>query len=333
MTYVARPVCILELSYHAKNACSVKGILMLKRLLIGLCTLCISELSIAAPLIMESLGNGIYVHHGIHEDMTEGYKGDICNLSFIVGSKGIAVIDTGGNLKTGEALHEAIRQVSKLPILYVINTHVHPDHIFGNAAFLNDNAVFVGHVKLPDAMERRREGYVRLNQQWQGEGFKGSEIIKPSILVKDKLTLDLGERTLLLTAYPAAHTNTDITIFDSKSSTLWTGDLLFVERTPSIDGDIKGWLSVINELKTNEAEYVIPGHSSLLKDANWKAQLNDEERYLWTLLNDIRASIKKGEVMEKAMGTAATSEKSYWQLFDIVNRRNVNNIYPSLEWE
>ena len=306
---------------------------MLRRILLGLGVFLISEFALATPLIMESLGNGIYVHHGIHEDMTEGYKGDICNLSFIVGSKGIAVIDTGGNLKTGESLHEAIRQVSNLPILYIINTHVHPDHIFGNAAFLKDNAIFVGHAKLPDAMERRRDGYMRLNKQWQGDDFKESEIVKPSLLVKDKLTLDLGDRALLLTAYPTAHTNTDLTVYDKKSSTLWTGDLLFVERTPSIDGDIKGWLAVINELKTNEAEYAIPGHSSSLKDANWKAQLNNEERYLWTLLNDIRNSIKKGEVMEKAMGTAAASERTYWQLFDIVNRRNVNNIYPLLEWE
>jgi quinoprotein relay system zinc metallohydrolase 2 len=210
---------------------------------------------------------------------------------------------------------------------------VHPDHIFGNAAFIQDKATFVGHEKLPDAMERRRENYLRINQQWLGDAFAGSEIVKPSMLIKTTANLDLGERTLLLTAYPTAHTNTDLTVFDYKSATIWTGDLLFVDRTPSIDGDIKGWLAVINELKTNEAEFAIPGHGSLLKEANWKKQLNNEERYLWTLLNDIRASIKKGEVMERAMGTAAASERSYWQLFDIVNRRNVNNIYPGLEWE
>ena len=306
---------------------------MLKKILLVITLLSITKLTIAEPLIMESLGNGIYVHHGIHEDMSEGYHGDICNVSFIVGSKGIAVIDTGGSLKIGQALRESIRQISNLPILYVINTHVHPDHIFGNAAFKEDNATFVGHEKLPDAMERRRDTYLRINQQWQGDAFAGSEIVKPSILVKTTTNLDLGDRTLLLTAYQTAHTNTDLTVFDNKSSTLWTGDLLFVERTPSIDGDIKGWLAVINELKNNPAEFAIPGHSSILKDTNWKEQLNNEERYLWTLLNDIRTSIKKGEVMEKAMGTAAASERNYWQLFDIVNRRNVNNIYTSLEWE
>ena len=306
---------------------------MLIRIMLAIAAILNASFALATPLSMENLGNGIYVHHGVHEDMSEGYHADICNVSFIVGSKGIAVIDTGGSLKTGQALREAIRQVSDLPILYVINTHVHPDHIFGNAAFTQDKAIFVGHEKLPDAMERRRENYLRINQQWLGDAFAGSEIIKPSLLVKGESKLDLGDRTLLLTAYPTAHTNTDLTVFDHKSSTLWTGDLLFVERTPSIDGDIKGWLAVINVLKNSEAEFAIPGHSSALKDSNWKKQLNDQERYLWTLLNDIRASIKKGEVMEKAMGTAAASERSYWQLFDIVNRRNVNNIYPSLEWE
>ena len=287
----------------------------------------------AEKLSLEQLSEGVYVHHGVHEDIAEGYHADICNISFIVGSKGIAVIDTGGNLKIGQALRSAIREVSSLPILYVINTHVHPDHIFGNAAFIQDKPSFVGHVKLPDAMERRRENYMRINQQWLGNDFAGSEMVKPNVLVKDSLKLDLGDRTLILTAYPTAHTNTDLTVFDSKSSTLWTGDLLFVERIPSIDGDVKGWLNVINELKMSEAQNAVPGHSDSLKDLNWKAQLNNEERYLWTLLNDVRASIKKGEVMEKAMDTAAASERSYWKLFDIINRRNVNTVYPALEWE
>lgn len=306
---------------------------MISRIFFALFFSLISASVSAEKLSLESLGNGIYVHHGVHEDIAEGYHGDICNISFIVGSKGIAVIDTGGSLKVGQAWRETIRSVSTLPILYVINSHVHPDHIFGNAAFVQDKPSFVGHAKLPDAMERRREIYFRINNEWLGDAFAGSEMVKPSALVKDNMTLDLGDRKLTLTAYPTAHTNTDLTVFDEKTSTLWTGDLLFVERTPSIDGDIKGWLSVINELKMHEAQNAIPGHSDSLHNINWKQQLNNEERYLWTLLNDVRASIKKGEPMEKAMETAAASEQSYWKLFNVVNRRNVNTIYPALEWE
>ena len=93
----------------------------------------------AEKLSLEQLSEGVYVHHGVHEDIAEGYHADICNISFIVGSKGIAVIDTGGNLKIGQALRSAIREVSSLPILYVINTHVHPDHIFGMQLLFKTN--------------------------------------------------------------------------------------------------------------------------------------------------------------------------------------------------
>ncbi|PKO25300.1 MAG: MBL fold metallo-hydrolase [Betaproteobacteria bacterium HGW-Betaproteobacteria-8] len=285
----------------------------------------------AQPLKLEKVADGVYVHHGVHEDLSEGYHGDICNIGFIVGSKGIAVIDSGGTFKVGQRFRKAIREVSDLPVLYVINTHVHPDHIYGNAAFSPDQPQFVGHAKLADAMERRKDAYNRIHQEWLGDEFAGSEMIKPTLPVKDNLTLDLGNRQLHLSAHPVAHTNTDLTVIDSKTSTLWSGDLLFVERTPSIDGDIKGWISVTESLGQLSVKQTVPGHGPVVNDLT--SALNNQHRYLTTLLNDIRASIKKGEVMESAMNTAAASEKDRWVLFDIVNRRNVNNIYPGLEWE
>jgi quinoprotein relay system zinc metallohydrolase 2 len=285
----------------------------------------------SSGLKMHEVGSGIYVHHGEHLDISEGYQGDICNISFIVGSHGVAVIDTGGNLKVGNQLRAAIKQVTSLPILYVINTHVHPDHIFGNAAFEQDKPQFVGHEKLANAMELRRETYDRINARYMGDDAKGAVIVKPTMIVKDRLILDLGDRTLSLTAYPTAHTNTDITVQDSKTSTMWTGDLLFVERTPVIDGDIKGFIAVIDNLKTYPVKQVIPGHGAVTQD--WIKALDNEQRYFNVLLADIRSAIKKGASMEATMDSAAASEKNNWQLFDIANRRNVNTIFPALEWE
>ncbi|MES2580297.1 MAG: quinoprotein relay system zinc metallohydrolase 2 [Pseudomonadota bacterium] len=280
---------------------------------------------------IEDIGNGIYVHHGQHLDIDEGYQGDICNISFVVGERGVAVIDTGGSLKVGKQLREAIKKVTNKPILYVINTHVHPDHIFGNAAFVQDKAQFVGHAKLGDAMQLRQEAYDKLNIRYLGADAKGSEIVKPTLLIKAPMDLDLGGRTLKVTPYPNAHTDTDISVLDSKTSTLFTGDLLFIERTPVIEGDIKGLIAAIDALKTYPVKQVVPGHGPVAKD--WIAALNNEQRYLNALLTDIRAIIKNGGDMSKAMDTAAASEKDKWLLFDIANRRNVNTLYPALEWE
>ena len=285
---------------------------------------------------IENVGNGIYVHHGEHIDIDEGYQGDICNISFVVGSFGVAVIDTGGSLKVGNQLRQAISRVTDKPILYVINTHVHPDHIFGNAAFVQANTngtkpQFVGHAKLPDAMELRREAYEKLNIKYLGEDAKGTEIVKPTLLAKEPISLNLGDRTLTIRPYPNAHTNTDISIVDSKTGTLFTGDLLFIERTPVVDGDIKGLIAAIDALKAYPVQQVVPGHGPVTRQ--WLQALNNQQRYLNTLLNDIRANIKAGKSMENAMDTAAEIERNNWKLFDIANRRNVNTIYPALEWE
>lgn len=280
---------------------------------------------------IESLGNDIYVHHGQHLDIDTGYQGDICNISFVVGSKGVAVIDTGGSFKTGKKLRDAIKKVTNKPILYVINTHVHPDHIFGNAAFLQDKAQFVGHEKLATAMQLRKEAYDKLNIKYMGDDAKGSEIVKPTLQVKEPINLDLGDRMLTVTPYPNAHTNTDVSVIDSKTQTLFTGDLLFIERTPVIEGDIKGLIAVIDILKTYPVKQVVPGHGPFTKD--WVTALNNEQRYLNALLTDIRTNIKAGKTMGDAMDTAAAGEKDKWLLFDIANRRNVNTLYPALEFE
>jgi quinoprotein relay system zinc metallohydrolase 2 len=290
-----------------------------------------SQTESKATSFLESIGDGIYVHHGEHLDIDTGYQGDICNLSIVVGSKGVAVIDSSGSLKVGKQLRSAIADVTNLPILYVINTHVHPDHIFGNAAFIEDKPTFVGHEKLAMAMQLREDAYAKLNQKYLGEDAKGSDIVIPTLAVKDTTELDLGGRILKVTAYPVAHTDTDITVIDSKTQTLFTGDLLFIERTPVIEGDIKGLIATLDMLKTYEVEQVVPGHGPHTKD--WVQAIDNEQQYLNTLLTDIRAGIENDIGLEKTMDIAAASEKDKWVLFDVANRRNVNMLYPALEWE
>jgi len=288
-------------------------------------------LASSAPLKFEQIATGVYVHHGEHKDLNAGYGGDICNIGFVIGKKGIAVIDTGGSPKVGSRLREAIREVSRLPILYVINTHVHPDHSLGNAAFKQDQPVFVGHGKLAEAMGLRREAYLRNQVEWVGADAAGTELIPPTLAVAATHELDLGGHTLRLTAHPVAHSPADLSVFDTASKTLWTGDLLFVERTPSVDGDIPSWLNVIEQLRNTPAARVVPGHGPVT--ANGGAALDDEKRYLTTLLTDVRAAIKRGDSMEQTIATAAQSEKDKWLLFDITNRRNIARAFPMLEWE
>ena len=237
------------------------------RYALPLCLLWLCAAS-AAPLAVTEVAPGVFVHQGLHEEFGEHYHGDIANIGFVVGSEAVAVIDTGGSFKVGSALREAIRAHTRLPIRYVINTHVHADHIFGNAAFEQDRPVFIGHHALPRAMKLRQESYLANIKTMLGDDAAGSRIVPPSRTVESTMQLALGGRTLTLQAWPAAHTDHDLTVFDDVSATLWLGDLLFVERTPSIDGDIHGWLNVIEQLMAMPARLTIPGHGGVTTDKN-----------------------------------------------------------------
>lgn len=285
----------------------------------------------SAPLEIHEVAKGIWVHEGKHEDFDDQYHGDIANIGFIVGDKSVAVIDTGGSYAVGMALREALRQVTQLPIAYVINTHVHPDHIFGNAAFEADKPVFVGHEKLPAEMYSRQDAYLRNLKTQLGNQSDNSHILLPGLTVKREMALDLGNRIIKLKSWPTAHSDTDLTVYDEETKTLWTGDLLFAERTPSLDGDVKTWLSVINTLQNDPVATIIPGHGHVSTQPveAW----NKEKSYLQTLLNDVRHDIKAGKDMIYSMDNAARSQQDKWILFDVVNRRNVNILYPALEWE
>ena len=114
------------------------------------------------PLDVKKIADGVYVHYGKHENIYEGSNiGDIGNLGFIIGDESIAVIDTGGSHQVGEALKLAIKKISRKPIKYVINTHVHQDHIFGNTAFLSKGVIIYGHFNLKKALKERGSQYIR----------------------------------------------------------------------------------------------------------------------------------------------------------------------------
>ncbi len=282
-------------------------------------------------LELTEVATGVHVFHGVHEEATSTNLGAIANIAVIIGNEAVAVVDTGGSLAWGNRLRSAVRTMTSLPIRYLINSHVHPDHIFGNAAFDSDAPEIWGHYKLPESLAARGQFYLDQINELLGGAAEGTRVVAPARLVNGTQELDLGGRVLRLESHPTAHTDNDLTVFDAATGTLVASDLLFMERLPAIDGSLNGWLSVLAALRNIPAARVVPGHGP--PAAAWPAALEPQERYLQRLRTDLRNLIAAGIPMEKAVETAGQSERANWVLFDDYNARNVVTAYAELEWE
>ena len=282
------------------------------------------------PLEITEIATGVFVHFGVHELMTAHNEGAIANVGFVVGDSAVAVIDTGGSPREGRRLLAAIRSITPKPVRYVINTHAHPDHVFGNAAFEREGTVFVGHQNLPRALAERGSFYVSAFRRTMGDVLDDVKLIAPQQQIADQERLDLGNRVLTLRAWRTAHTDNDLTVLDEATHTLFTGDLVFLRHIPVLDGSLRGWLAAFPPLIGIAAQRVIPGHGPA---AAWPAALDEERRYLERLARDCRAMIAAGTSLGVAAQTAGLSEMSHWELFQEYNARNATAAFAELEWE
>jgi quinoprotein relay system zinc metallohydrolase 2 len=309
---------------------------VLQALLIALLTLGHGAANAANPtnnaLAIQKIADGDYVHFGLVAMPTPDNAGDTANIGIIIGRDAVAIIDTGGSVGVGQQLVLAVRDITDKPIRYVINTHEHPDHIFGNAA-MPPGVTFVGHHNMPEELAKRGAFYLRSYREQLGDAaIAAVKIMPPTLLVHTETTLDLGDRRLRLTAWsPAAHTNCDLTVLDETTSVLFAGDLVFLQHVPVIDESLTGWLTVLSRLAMLPAKVVVPGHGRLV--APWPQALDDERRYLTVLAQDTRHEIAGGTPLARAVNEIGSSERGRWQLFDDYNARNATTAFSELEWQ
>ena len=201
------------------------------------------------------------------------------NAGIIIGKNGIVVVDTLISSKAAKRFIRDIRAISRKPIKYVINTHYHLDHAFGNCEFTKLGAVIVAQENDKKAMESSGEETLK-NISWfklTEDDMKGTKLAYPTLSYGDKMEIDLGDQKVELIHARYSHTEGDTLVYLPGKKIIFAGDVLFTNYHPFIgEGNIDEWAKELEEIKSMDVEKIIPGHGPL----STKKDLDDMKAYI-----------------------------------------------------
>ena len=285
-------------------------------------------------LTTQEIAPDVHVHLGEAGQIAGENRGRIANLSFIIGDT-VGVIDAGASRAEGEALYLAIRRLTDKPISHLILTHMHPDHALGAEVFAEAGATIVGHAHLAQSLNMRAETYLsNLDRIVGGQEMIGTNVVAPDEAAEDELGLDLGGRQVTLFPVATAHTDNDLMVYDASSGVLFTGDLLFRELTPVVDGSLNGWLDWLAVQPTLGQTLIVPGHGPVADD--WAVAVAPQAEFLRTLRDETRKAIDAGMPMSNAVPSILQALQPLaggWTAFDENTARDATAAYKELEWE
>ncbi len=271
------------------------------------------------------IADGVYVLIGRTEDFSVENGGNIVNTGFLVGSEGVVVIDSGPSRRYGEQLRAAIAGVTPLPVVLVINTHHHPDHILGNQAFPADTlAAIPATIR---GIQTAGPGFLDNMYRLNGDWMRDTEIAVPRRALAAG-RLEVGGRALELIVRDG-HTASDLMVLDQATGTLFAADLVFNGRTPTTpDADLARWLASLDQLEQRPFKQLVPGHGPVSTAA---APIRQTRRYLQWLDRTLHDSAEQGMDMTELLGQALPAAFANLAVAAAEYRRSVFHLYPKAE--
>jgi glyoxylase-like metal-dependent hydrolase (beta-lactamase superfamily II) len=251
------------------------------------------------------------------------------NGGFVIGAAGVAVIDSFASANAAKELLTEIRQRTKQPIRFVINTHYHGDHVGGNGVFTDAGASVVAHRNVRAWIHVEN---LRLIGDKAPESIKTmiQGLTKPSVLHVDGVNLYLGEREIQVRFFPG-HTGGDSVVFVPDAGVAFAGDLLWRSAVPNIvDGTTPAWIATLDTLaKTNAQSTFIPGHGDVATARDVIA-FRDYLGALRTLVGDVLRQGKSGAALVEAVLPTLKKNYGQWDFFAFLAEPNIRDMEAEL---
>jgi cyclase len=253
----------------------------------------------------------VEVAPGVHAYIQPDGSWMINNTGVVVGSDdSLLLVDTTSTEARNRALFASVASVCAADPRYVVNTHHHGDHTYGNW-LVPPSTVIVGH----DACREEVLGAGLLAAQvLTGPDYGHIEVRPPSLTYATSLTLHLGTRVVELHHPGPAHTRGDTVVWLPAERVLFTGDLVFAGGQPFLaEGSVTGYQSALEFLRSFDASVVVPGHGPLLRGAEINRVLDELAAYTTYLAELATSGHAAGKTPMDVVREAGESRFSAWQ--------------------
>ena len=243
------------------------------------------------PTGLQRLAEGVYAYLGPNQPVLPENRGWINNAGVVVGRDAVMVVDTLFTHALARELLAAVRQVTDKPIRYVVNTHWHPDHQFGNGVFSPPARVFA-HPQTREEMARRGERLVEsFRKRFPFLPLEGLTMVLPTDLVDGERTVDLGGRTVRLIHLGKGHTAGDLVVLVPDARVLFAGDLVTIQRIPfGGSGHPRAWIETLNRMEKLSFRILVPGHGPV----GTREDLVPVREYWMALREKARSMLEQG---------------------------------------
>ena len=231
--------------------------------------------------IWSEVGDGVFIRRYAWLSITIGA---------IVGDDGVLIVDTRASHEQARELISDLTALTDLPVRWVVNSHYHWDHCWGNALFRS--AELWGHdntrLALLERGEAARDMVIDQAPVESHEAFRRVEIVPPVHTFSDRVSLDVG-RAVDLRYHGRGHTDSDITV--GASGVLFAGDLV-EEAAPPAFGDSfpLEWPGTLDGLLELVDGPVVPGHGDPVDRAFVMRQRED----IWVTIELARVGFEGG---------------------------------------
>ena len=261
-------------------------------------------------------------------------RGFMSNAGFVVTDEGVVVFDALGTPALGEAMVAAIRRVTPAPIVRVVVSHYHADHVYGLQALKRAGAQIWAH-RLADDYFTSGVAAQRLEQRrrdlhpWVDEHTR---IERPDVRLDASTDFKLGGVTFRIVYSGGAHAPDDVLMLVVEERVLFAGDLVFAGRVPFVGtADSRGWLRALDVIIPMKPLVVVPGHGPASHDV--KRDLALTRDYLAHLRATMGKAVADLDTFDEAYARTDWSRFASLPAFDAANRINAYGTYLLMEQE